>query len=382
MVKNHVFNFRVIAILILGILGLGTSAIAQAQSTSPQLQKAIDLTYNVQFDEAERVLNAYIASNPQDPRGYMFRATSRDWKRKVQGLGKKTNEIILEDYKTAVKYAFLQWDKDQKNTDKMVNLGNAYMLLANKWLNLDKKTRAGLELKKCQKHMEEAVRRDPNRYDAYLAMGIFNFYAGNLPSGLKFLASLLGISGNESLGLSQLQKAATNPNLLQADALVVLSYAYGSTKHDYPNAKKYLDQLLAKYPANPYLRFLKGEFAMSAKQYDAARTELNSYFSFCANKPETLCPKRTLFMANHYMANSYLKQQNYAPAKPYAEKMIQYDQGEYPEISIRAPYYLGMAYKATGDKKKAVAEFKKVEAKQSDNPRIWELAEKELQSLK
>lgn len=371
-----------IRILIVSAMLLGFWPAASFAAANAQLQKAVDLTYNAQFNEAEKILNAHIVSHPSDPLGYMLRGTAKEWKRKVQNLGSKLDVQIIEDYKIATKYAFLQWNSDQNNVDKMINLGNSYMFIANKWINMGKKTRAGLELKKTQKHMQEAVQKDPSRFEAYLAMGIFNFYAGNLPSGLKFFASLLGISGNETLGMEQLKKAAANPNILQSDAKFVLSYAYGHTKKNYAAAKPYIDGLIAKYPANPYFRFLKGEYAMDAKQYDTARADLNAFLNYCSSKPEGHCAKRYRYLANHYIAMGYMNQNNPQPAEPYAERLEALDENEFPEITVRTHYYKAMVAKSKGNKKKAEASFKKVEELQAKNPHIWQVSKKEWESMK
>ncbi len=349
-------------------------------AVAPQLQQAIDLTYNAQFAEAESTANAYIAGHPADPVGYMVRGTSLDWKQKVLNLRKSLDGRVLEDYKKANDMAFHQWEKDPDNLEKMVNLGNSYMYLSKKWLDQGKKSRAGLILKKCQKHMNEAISKEPRYYEAYLANGLFNFYAANIPPGLSIIASILGISGNESLGLQQMQIAANNPNALQADALFVLTYAYGQTKKNYSMAQKYLDQLIVTYPKNPFFLHLKGEYAYRANLYDQSRADFDAFFAFC-NAHAGACAKVYEFLAHYFIAAGLIKQGNLTAAAPHVAKAWELNENQFEDRTVNLHLYRGLVLKAAGKKGEALAEFKKVESLQEKNPKAWQTAKEAMKGL-
>ncbi|MDO8519227.1 MAG: hypothetical protein Q7T11_03580 [Deltaproteobacteria bacterium] len=340
------------------------------------LQKGMDLAYNAQFDQAKAVLNAYIAGNPGDPLGYIVRGTAYDWEQLV--TGKKRDNEALADYQTANKYAFLLWEKDEENVDKMVTLGNSYMFLAKKWLDLNKKSRAGLILKKCQKHMEEAIKREPKRWDAYLAIGIFNFYAANIPPGLQFIASLLGISGNEATGLKQLQNTANNPNLFQHHALFVLTHALGEQKKNYAGAAGTLNRLIQRFPNNPHFLLVKGEHGFRMKQYAASRSAYDQFFNQCQNRT---CNQRSLFLANYLYAAGYVEGGNPLEAAAYVAKASKLDKGYYKNRTLRLHYYKGMVFRALGKDAEALKEFEKVRAKKDESKAAWELTKKELEKM-
>lgn len=312
---------------------------SQAEAYPPVLEKAISLSYNAQFQEAEILLESYIKENPNDPLGFIIYGTTLDWKQKIQSLQGKLNQTILEHYKKANRLAVLQWEKDEKNVEKMVVLGNSYMFLSKKWLDLEKKNRAGLILKKCKNHMLKAIELDPERYDAYMAVGIFNFYAAHIPSGLKFLAKIVGISGNEKKGLEFLEKAATHPNLFQADALFVLSHAYGKTKKNYGKAKEYIDILITKYPQNHYFKFLKAETSHHGKLFAASRQEFNAFFQFCAILPKGVCSQDLYFVAHYFLTDGYLKEKNYPEAKVHLQKALELDQKYHSDRSAKLALY-------------------------------------------
>ncbi len=360
---------------ILLILALLLSHSAWA-STDPVLQKAVDLTYNAHFDEAESILNQYISSHPDKPMGYVLRGTLLTWKQKLLGLKKKYNTQILDDYQNGNIIAFRLWEKDPENIEKMVDLGNTYMYLAKEWINQDKKARAGLILKKCKKHMDDAIAKNPQFYDAYLALGLFNYYAANIPSGFQFLASLLGISGNEPKGLQQIETSAANPNPLQADSLYMLTYIYSTSKKNYLGAQKYLDQLIAKYPDNFHFIYLRGELSFRAKNFDQARTDLNTYFDFC--KTHT-CSQGNDFLANYFYGGSFMEQNRLPEAKPYIEKAVSLNTNLYPDRMAGLHLYQGLLLKSEGKIEEAKAELQKVDQKVS--PGSWKKAQEALQGL-
>lgn len=372
------YRFKLLFLTVISFfLGASTSSAA----VDPQLQQAIDLTYNAQYDQAEGILNNYVSSHPDDPLGYMIRGTMMDWKQKILDLKKSLDKRIIADYKTANTKAFYQWEKDEENIDKLINLGNSYLYLSKKWVDLGHQTRAGLILNKCRKHMEEALKKNPQRYDAYLALGVLNFYAANIPPGFSGLAKFLGITGNESLGLSQIEQSAMNSNPLQADALFMLTYAYGNTKKNYAMAQKYLDQLISRYPNNPFYIHLKGEYAYRADMFEPSRNDFNSFFSFCSSNQGAGCAPVFHFLAHYFLSAGYIKENNFSSANSHVESARQINDNRYPDRTANLHLYKGLVLKSEGKNEEAKTEFKEVEKLQGKNKKAWEKAKEAMKGL-
>lgn len=341
-----------------------------------QLKQATNLAYNANFEEAEGILNSYILANPDDPWGYIIRGTTNDWKQKVKGLNGALHQKVLTDYQTANSKAFLQWEKDQENIDKLIALGNSYLYLSKKWLDLDKKSRAGLILKKCRTHLEDAIKKDPTRYEAYLAIGLFNFYASNIPPGLGLLAGIMGISGNESEGLRMMNEAANNENILQADALFMLTYAYGNTKSNYEQSVPYLAKLAGMYPDNPYFKFLKGEYAVKAKKYAQAREDFQQYHAFCSTRPG-VC--KFDFLAHYYTVVSYSYENKLSEAGPDIAKAMSLNINDSLPRTARLHYMNGVYLKSQNRLEEAKAAFQLVNKAHHD--KYYKLAQEELKNI-
>ena len=351
----------------------------QAEMLEPTLLEVTELTYSDRFDEAISLADSYIASHPSDPRGLVVKAMAMDWKQKITaGFEKKLDGQILEMLKNANLMAFIQWERDPKNIDKMITLGNSYLYLSKKWVDLKKQGRAGFILKKCRKHLEEAISLDPKRYDAYLALGLFNFYMANIPPGFKFLAGLLGMTGNEAVGLKQLKMASENKNLHWVDAKFILAYAFGKTKKDYPSSLAIMNDLVTRYPKNVFFRHFKAEYETKAKQYALARVDFSKFLGMCSARAKNPCSGELLFEAHYYLASGYIVESRWNEAAKEITLAEAIPFKSHPDMVVKLHYNKGIVFKALGKKSEAIAEFRKVENKKELNPKAWEQAKKEL----
>jgi hypothetical protein len=71
--------------------------------------------------------------------------------------------------------------------------------------------------------LENLVAEHPEVEDAYLGLGLFNYYLGSIESkGMKWGAKMMGLSGDRELGLSYLEQAAQNAPIVAPVAARVL----------------------------------------------------------------------------------------------------------------------------------------------------------------
>lgn len=354
------------------------SFVGKAQAYAPELQTSIDLVYDAQFDKAFSMIDSYIAKNPDDAMAYIIKGNAFDWKQNIFNLRGKLNNKVIEEYKTANLKAYLKWEKDQDNVENTLTLGNSYMFLAKKWIDQGKKMRAGLTLKKARKYLEEVEKKDPSRVEANLALGVFNFYAGNLPSGLKFLASFIGLSGNESKGLEQLEKVARTKNIHQGDAAFVLVHAYGKSKKSYLKAIPYLDILIGKYPNNPEFPLWKQEMYLRAKKYDESIQWYGKLMDLC--KKEN-CERNYHFLGHYFMATAYIEQKKYAQAKEHVLESEKLNINQYKDRTSFIYYNKGLVLLHEGKKADAKLAFEASIAHEGGNPKAKKFAKEELSKL-
>lgn len=303
----------------------------QVEATIPsELHSSIDQIYNGNFAAADATIGSYISSHPKDAAGYLMRGISREWNQSINNKGKSLNSQIAADYEKARVLSLDAWEKDENNLAKKVMVGNAYMYVAKKQLDMGHKLNAGNSLKKAKNLMMEVLEKDANNADAYFAIGIFNYFSANVPAGFKWLASLLGFTGSRATGLEYIQKAASVPNLAQGDASFMMVYIYKNKEKNYSTALKYNTQLRQKYPNNPLFLFDEAEIYWYQKNLQPCRAGLNQFLTYCSSHA---CAQQKLFLSHYYLTKINLDEKSHVNAKENLLKAIELDTGKNKEFT-------------------------------------------------
>lgn len=314
-------------LLFLMLLGFSFSVWAQIPQNLLQASHHI---YSNSFQMARTLIDNHIQKNPEDPSGYLLRGISNEWFQVVHNKGKSLEGAIRSDYKRAEELAEEQLKKDSSNLDKKMMVGNTLMYLAKKHLDEGKKFRAGSVLKKAKKIMEDVVAKEPENKQAYFAIGLFNYFADNVPRGLKWLAALLGFRGDREKGLYYIQKAATADSVMQGDAKYMLVYIYSRKEADYVKALVYAEDLYRQYPKNPIFLFNLSEMQMHNKKDNEARQGFARFLDYCATR-KSACEQKYRYLANFFITKSYMNQKNYEMAKRYISKANEQDTLQYKD---------------------------------------------------
>ena len=343
-----------------------------------KLGPVVDQIYNADFSQARTNVNAYIHDNPEEPAGYLLRGILNEWDQVVNNKRGGNNRIIQEDYEKANMLAEAALASDENNVDKMVMLGNTDMYIAKKLVDSGNKMRGGFALRKAKDLMLQAIALDPNNYDAYMALGVFNYFSENVPSGFKWLASLLGFNGNKTTGLNYLKHAAENKNLTQGDAGFLVVYIYERKEKDYDTALKYNAILKARYPNNPTFQYDDGELYFHKKDYDGSRRAYAQFENFCASKAASFCNNKYLFLMHYYKTWGYLDQEKYADAKKEYDLAVKLNDGQYAERNAQLDLWGLQFAKKKGDTELANVFLKKIAENKKSNPAAWRQAQIEL----
>ena len=90
----------------------------------------------------------------------------------------------------------------------------------------------------------------PEGTDAYLTLGTANYIIGSLPASKRFFLRFKGVRGNKSLGIKQIEIAATSGRYLRPFAKILLALA--ALREKKPDvARTQLTELVAEFPQNP-----------------------------------------------------------------------------------------------------------------------------------
>jgi len=102
-----------------------------------------------------------------------------------------------------------------------------------------------------ENYFEAVVDENPEIADAYLNLGVNEYFPAVAVTGFQgFLAWLGGMSGDREGGLEHFKKVAENGNLFKDEANYILGILYGFRENNLSLAHEYWKQLNAKFPLN------------------------------------------------------------------------------------------------------------------------------------
>jgi hypothetical protein len=105
-----------------------------------------------------------------------------------------------------------------------------------------------------------ALALDPSLTDAYLGIGIYNYFVDTLPGIVKFLSMFIGLpGGSRAEGLRQLQLCAEKGELGRPEAKFYLAKDYTrANERQYEKSVRLFGELQQEFPHNPLWPMLIG----------------------------------------------------------------------------------------------------------------------------
>lgn len=227
--------------------------------------------YNLQFDEAHRVFQAWQRMNPSDPMGpvsdaaaYLFSEFDR--------LHILESEFFTNDAKfegrskltpdPKVRQAFnAELDAADQITGKILardaNNGNALFakvlalgLRGDYAALVEKRDMAGLSyLKNGRAVAEQLLQANPNYYDAYLAVGVENYLLSLKAAPIRWVLRMTGAQTDKQAGLEKLRITAEKGHYLLPYARLLLAVA-ALRDNNRQQARNILEWLTHEFPAN------------------------------------------------------------------------------------------------------------------------------------
>lgn len=221
-----------------------------AQNPDKQIQSTLSKIYNFNFGKADSEFDAFSERYPDDHRGYYYKSLMNLWF--YLGSLKEAYKDSFDYYSDKTKTILEKnhYDKQFETLKKFFWLG---MIEYNKSVasaRANDFTSAILSLKNMRNRLEEAIRLDPEFYDAYLPIGLSNFAFAEVPAALKWAANLVGFNSDKELGLEYLQLVVDKGSILKTDAQFYLSQIYSRVIIEYQEADRILSKLVKAYPKN------------------------------------------------------------------------------------------------------------------------------------
>ncbi len=227
--------------------------------------------YNLRFDAAHKTFQAFERANPDRPLGpvsdaaaYLFFEFEQLNVLRSEFFASNNNFLSRRklDASPQVKHDFeAALDKSKQLSEAIlkVNPGDRDALLAEvvrialhaDYLALIEKDnwQALIEIKQARGDADELIKKYPDCYDAYLAMGVENYLLSQKAAPVRMLLRWTGAQTDKQQGLKYLQVVADKGHYLQPYAKILLAIA--ALRDDKrQQAVELLKQLAEQFPGN------------------------------------------------------------------------------------------------------------------------------------
>ena len=305
MQRNSVMSQAILAATLTLAFNPSAWSAAASQDASSPLDTALDDIYNLEFDNAHHLIQAWVDQHPDDLRGLNYLANvALDDVMLKQGLfvGEAyTNRgEVLRNAKPALppgfetqflgilqkidKLAEARLERNPKDQDALYWAGAGHATRAEYLFVLQRSYLGAIrEGSEARRYHLKLYKANPNYVDSLLVLGLADYVAGSLPWYFKVAAALVGFRGSRTRGIEELQRVMREGRWTRADARIVLVALYRREKM-YPQALALLNGLTREYPRN-FLGSLEmaaideaqNNWPAAAKVYDALVQELTAH---------------------------------------------------------------------------------------------------------
>lgn len=261
-------------------LNASTRPFTLAPGADERYDRGIAYMYRLEFDKAEWEFKEITALDPESPAGY-FALAALAWWRHSQNFDTNASDKAIEgDF-------ILNSDKVIELSNRMIeegrNMDQAYFFMGNayglqgRWYAIRRAWwRSYTHGRKGRKYLKKCVELNPGIYDAYLGLGIFDYYAATLPGTLG-LAAKLFVGGDRQRGMEYVKIARDKGRFFKLEARFFLIEIFSMHEKDFKAAYAETDALKAMDPAN--MLFRAGEIMthMQAEDWQGVLSECEAF---------------------------------------------------------------------------------------------------------
>lgn len=246
----------------------------KANDATP-IHRALQRLYNFDFKGTHRILDGYIAGQPDDPLGYAFRGSAYLFS-ELNRLSILEAEFLIDDDRIidkkkdrpdpAVKQAMMEALGQARRRAEAKLAANprdeealftmcAVSGVETDYAALVEKRQFGslTYAKQSQRYAVRLLAENPQYYDAYLTAGVSEYLLGSMPFFLRWFVRFDRVEGSKKKAVDNLKLVARSGLYLKPFAKILLSIIYLREKQP-AESEKMLREFAREYPDNPLVR--------------------------------------------------------------------------------------------------------------------------------
>jgi tetratricopeptide (TPR) repeat protein len=282
------------------------------QPSARQLrERAADLTYNLDHDEAIRLLRQAIAADPNDSVNHRALA-STIWLNILFKRGAVTVDHYLGSFTKAnvdvrnppadldaefkrevakaIELAEARAAAAPRDPQAHFDLGTAVGLQASYVASVEGRLMAGFRAARRSYEAEETVLElDPKRKEAGLVVGTYRYLVSTLSLPMRILAYAVGFGGGKERGLRMIEETVEAGGENRTDAQFALVLLYNRERR-YNDALRVLEDLRRRYPRNRLVLLEAGATATRGGRPADAETLLTDGMAMLAGDKRARIP--------------------------------------------------------------------------------------------
>lgn len=259
--------------MLLAALPAAAQPVKSTAEYKQRLEKGIEAFYCSHWQEAGTIFRQLQERHPADARAYFFESMIPFWQYYFGGKKKSAATSFLKRSQKALAISHQQLEANPHDTTMVLMLSGLYgyrSLVAAAEEEYRTAIQSGMEGFSYTRQLLALNASDPK---ALIGKGIFYYMMGSVPSQLKWLTNMAGLSGDMAQGFRALERAARSGSYVSNDAKMILAYLY-EREHKIDKAIHHLQDLVQRYPQNIIFQYnlaqlydQKGRIGLAKKKY-------------------------------------------------------------------------------------------------------------------
>jgi tetratricopeptide (TPR) repeat protein len=265
-----------VLVVVFVVGSMGAASIARAAGSVLELPSAtpaiLDNIYSGRTDIATTQAKQLQGQYPENPLGYLLEAEALWWKiwcasaEFKYGMTMARHREKLEADQpyldlTAKAYKLAEESIRKHDSGEMRLYAGMADGLAARLYGLRGEARASARAGvRARENFLKALALDPTLVDAYMGLGLYNYYVDTLSGLARVLRFFMGIpGGSKQEGIRQLQRAISEGQLSPALARFYLALDLHNYDQKFEEALEVIGPLVEKYPENPAFQLMQGD---------------------------------------------------------------------------------------------------------------------------